>query len=168
MRPLILGMSCLVLGFVGGWVLKGGGGNRNNLPELSSEYRKVITTPPPARTTTSDGQETTSTQTDAALPAPDRSQVVMAILNATSVTGLAANKATQIRALGYETVSTGNADPSPGASVVYFRPSRRSSAEQAAKDFGIAQVTALPASGDVATAAAKFQAAHVIVVLRSQ
>jgi LytR cell envelope-related transcriptional attenuator len=165
-RPLILGMSCLMLGFVGGWVLKGGGGNRNNLPKLSGEYTKAVTTPPPARTVTGDGQ-TVSTQTDVALAAPDRSQVVIAILNATSTTGLAANKATQIRTLGYETVSTGNAPTTPGASVVYFRPSRRASAQQAASDLGIAQITPLPATGAISNAAAEFQGAHVVVVLRT-
>ncbi len=163
---MVLGMSCLVLGFVGGWVLKGGGGNRNNLPELSSEYLKAVTTPPPSKTVTGDGQ-TTDTQTDVALAAPDRSQVTVAILNATAVTGLAATKATQIRALGYETVSTGNAPTAEGVSVVYFRTSRRSSAEQAARDLGIAQVTPLPAAGPIASAAEQSQSAHVIVVLRS-
>ena len=166
-RPLILGMSCLVLGFVGGWVLKGGGGNRNNLPKLSGEYTKAVTTPPPARTVTGDGQQTTSTPTDVALPAPDRSQVAVAILNATSTTGLAANKANQIRTLGYQTVSTGNAPTTPGVSAVYFRPSRRSSAQQAASDLGIAQITPLPTSGAISNAAAEFQGAHVVVVLRT-
>ena len=80
-RPMVLGMSCLVLGFVGGWVLKGGGGNRNNLPELSSEYLKAVTTPPASKTVTADGQDTGTTQTDVALAAPDRSQVSVAILS---------------------------------------------------------------------------------------
>lgn len=164
-RPVVFGLSFLVLGFVGGWVLHGGGASRDVLPKVSEEYLKVATTPPPA-TTEADGS-TAAAPADDAIPPPDRSQVSIAVLNATTVNGLAAKKAAQLRGLRYVNVSTGNAPTSSGTSVVYFRPAQRSAARQAAGDLGIAAVEALPTSGPIAAAAEAVPQSRVLVVLRS-
>jgi hypothetical protein len=123
--------------------------------------------PPPPATSPSDttGTDTTGTAPSdtTALP-PDRSSVRLAVLNGTSVTGLAGRTATAAERLGYVNVPSSNAPAQTGGSIVYYRPGSRDAAVQAAQDLDIAgSVTPLPASGALAEAAPPD--ADVIVVL---
>jgi hypothetical protein len=168
----VLGVSCLVIGFVFGWVARGGGDGSSSLVDRPPPTQTVTTATPPATPSTStastgtspaDTTGTTGTTGTAPLP-PDRSTVRLAVLNGTGVTGLAGRTATTAEADGYVNVATGNAPAQSGASVVYFRPGSRDAAQQVAQDLEISGgVAALPAGGALAEAAPPD--ADVIVVL---
>jgi len=166
----VLGVSCLVIGFVFGWVARGGGDGSSSLVDRTPPTRTVTTTTTapststaPTGTSPSDTTGTTGTTGTAPLP-PDRSTVRLAILNGTGVTGLAGRTATTAEGDGYVNVATGNAPAQSGASVVYFRPGSRDAAQQVAQDLEISGgVAALPAGGALAQAAPPD--ADVIVVL---
>src|SRR5262249_24956310 len=79
-RPIVLAVSCLILGFVAGWVLHGSSDNTTALPSASVDT--TVTQPPP---------RTTSVPTE--VPPPPRSQVSLLVLNGTGQAGLAARTA---------------------------------------------------------------------------
>lgn len=169
LRPAVLGASCVVVGFVGGWVLHGGGASTSTIPKVSDDFAKSLTaqTPPSRTITVQDG----ATQgTGAEVPPPDRGTVTVRVLNATTVSGLAARQAERLRGIAYQNISTGNVPSAgqTGGSIVYFRAGQRPAATQVASDLLItAPPQALPASGPVAREAAAAPSAGVIVVLRS-
>jgi hypothetical protein len=157
LRPIVLGVSCLVIGFVFGWVVRGGGDGSSSLVDRPPPT-ETVTTPAtstqttPASTAPSD---TTPTGTAPTTPLPpDRSTVRLAVLNGTGVTGLAGRTATSAEGLGYVNVTSGNAPAQTGPSVVYYRPGSREAALQAAQDLDVAGgASPLPASGSLAEAA---------------
>lgn len=160
-RPVILAASCLILGFVVGWVLRGDGGKAVVLPPATAAQASTTATAPSI--------ETTSTA-PATAPAPvDRSTVTIAVLNASGVTGLAGKTSDRATGLGYAkaNVVVGNAPPQTGPSVVYFRPGARASARQVAKDLGIGQVAPLPANTSLTAQTPGASGSDVIVVLGS-
>lgn len=158
-RPVALVASCLVIGFVGGWVFRGDDGPVTVLaptaPIDSGDAGSVTTgdtsTAPGATTDVTTGATTTASAAPA--PPPDRTDITLVVLNSTSVSGLAASTADQAESLGYPAVATGNAPTSTGPSIAYFTPGRRSAAQRVAKDLDVATVTALPASGALADTA---------------
>jgi hypothetical protein len=158
-RPLILAISCLVLGFVGGWVARGGEENPVTLPEAGGE--PIVTTPvqppPPAVTET-------EPLPPAPPPLPERSEVALAVLNGTTQQGLAAQTATRAQGLGYTGATPGNAPAQAGPTVVYFRAGNEQIALRVAQDLGLssAQVQAFPEDGAFSEAPA---GAQVVVVL---
>ncbi|MGD9696485.1 MAG: LytR C-terminal domain-containing protein [Thermoleophilia bacterium] len=173
-RPLALVVSCLIIGFVGGWVLRGDDGPVTVLapPEPGTSTTGTTTTGTSTTATgTTTGASTTTAPTSSAqepaTPPPDRSQVSLAVLNGVGTTGLAGQTADQAESLGYASVATGDAPVQTGKpSIVYYRGDNEAAADRAGSDLGIAQVQALPAGGPVASAAqAAAPDADVIVVL---
>jgi hypothetical protein len=138
---IAVGVACLVGGFLAGWLTRGDGGEATVLPAVEAPAAPATT----ARTTT------------AAPPTPpapvEPADIRLAVLNGTSVAGLAAQTATRAQGVGYPSPVTGNAPTQPGPTVVYFRPGKRPAAQRVATDLGFPQVRALPASGPVFTAA---------------
>jgi hypothetical protein len=138
-RPVVLAASCLVLGFVGGWVLRGDGGKSIVLPTAPTDA--VATTPAKPRIVTAPTRK----------PAPPatvrRAGVTLAILNGSSVNGLAGTTSTKAVAAGYvqANITVGNAPPQTGPTTVYYRPGAGAAAQQAAKDLKIDKVLPVPA-----------------------
>jgi len=182
-RPVLLVVSCLIIGFVGGWLLRGDDGPVTVLaptPEGDQADVPVITTPggggggggtgttgtATTGTVTSGGGATApSTTTAPQEPAapPDRAEIALAVLNGTNTTGLAAQTAGEAEGLGYTGVTTGNAPTSTSPTIVYFRPGQRAAAQRVARDLQAGAVQQLPASGALADAAP--DGAQVVVVL---
>jgi hypothetical protein len=171
LRPIVLAVSCLVIGFVLGYVVRGGGDGSSALVE-----RPPATTAPaatePAGTTPADTTPagTTPSDTTATIPSttpelpPARSEVRLAVLNGTNVQGLAGRTATAAEELGYVEVTAANAPAQTGGSVAYYRPGSQAGAEMVAQDLDIlGGVLPLPAGGALAEAAPPN--ADVIVVL---
>lgn len=157
-RPLALVVACLVIGFVGGWMLRGDGGpvtviapqGSNDGPPADTAGRPTTQTAP----ATSPGTETAP---------PERSEIVLAVLNGTGTAGLAATNASKAESLGYQDVATGNAPSGSGPSVVYYRAGNESAAQRVSQDMQVAQVQPLPASGPLTDAAP--ETAEVVLVL---
>ena len=154
-RPVALVASCLVIGFVGGWVLRGDDGTVTVLapaaPADTGATGTVTTgggTTAPASTT---GAGSTTAPAAPAAP-PDRADISLAVLNGTNETGLAASVAGQAEGLGYSGVTAGNAPTTSEPSTVYYRPGQRAAAQRVAKDLQIGAVEALPGSGSLAAA----------------
>ncbi len=180
-RPVLLVVSCLIIGFVGGWLLRGDDGPVTVLaptPEGDQSQVPVITTPgggggggsATTGTTTGTGTSgggaaapsTTTAPQEPAAP-PDRADIALAVLNGTNTTGLAAQTAGQAEGLGYSGVTTGNAPTSTSPTIVYFRPGQRAAAQRVARDLQAGAVQQLPATGALADAAP--DGAEVVVVL---
>ena len=159
-RPLILGLSCAILGFVGGWVINKGNGPSVTIPKDNRNFSNAATAP--AGRTTTVQEQGSGTDTTAAVPPPDRESIVVAVLNGTSKGGLAATTAGRLRTIGYSRVSTGNVPTAPGQSTTYFRTGQRPAAGRVAEDLSLGQLlTALPATIEAPPAA------QVVVVLRA-
>jgi hypothetical protein len=179
-RPVALVVSCLVIGFVGGWILRGDDGPVTVLaptPEGEEAEVPVITTPGGGggggRTSTTGGTGTgttggTAAPTTTTAPAepaapPDRADIALAVLNGTNVTGLAAQTAGEAEGIGYVGVTTGNAPTSTAPTIAYFRAGQRAAAQRVARDLQVGAVQQLPASGALADAAP--DEAEVVLVL---
>jgi hypothetical protein len=179
---LVLAVSCLVLGFVAGWALRGGEDSPIIIPAAASEPTPTATVeapqpaPPPAASTdieTTSATDTTatgpSTVTETEPPAPEPtlpepSAIQAAVLNGSGVTGLAGETTTKMEGLGYTGVTPGNTAAQTGPTIVYFRPGGDNAARKVAQDlgYGLAQVKPLTNAALVAEAPAT---AQVIVVL---
>jgi hypothetical protein len=179
-RPVVLVVSCLIIGFVGGWIFRGDDGTVTVLaptPEGDQSEVPVVTTGGGGGGTATTGTATTGTGTSSgtvtAPPAttasqepaapPDRSTIAVAVLNGTTTTGLAAQTAGEAEALGYTGVTAGNAPTSTDPTIVYFRQGQRAAAQRVARDLQVSAVQQLPASGPLAQAAP--DGAEVVVVL---
>jgi hypothetical protein len=163
LRPLLLVISCLVIGFVAGWVLRGDDGPATVLapaaPEPAGEAPATTggTTTAPATT----APATTAPEEPAAPPARD--QIRLAVLNATDIQGAAGRVADEAESLGYTGVTAGNAPTTTDPDTVYYRAGQEAAADRVAADLQVDQVTALPASG--ALAAAVPGEAQVVLVI---
>ncbi|WP_217922792.1 LytR C-terminal domain-containing protein [Miltoncostaea oceani] len=166
-RPVALVASCLVIGFVGGWVVRGDDGPVTVLapaqPEDDGSADGGGATTAPGSTTGTTGTAPTTTAAEAPEPPPDRADIALGVLNGTGEAGLAARTAGQAESLGYVGVATGNAPGQSGPSVVYFRAGQRPAARRVARDLQIAAVRALPGGTSLGTEVP--EAADVIVVL---
>jgi hypothetical protein len=155
---VILGLSCLVIGFVGGWFLRGDGGNAKVLPAASSN---TATTTRPSATIVTASRPATPPRAVA------RGQVKLAVLNASSVTGLAGRTGDRAVRLGYvrANVVVGNAPPQTGESVAYYKAGSRARARQVARDLGLPRVAELPAGSSVTNLTPDAADSEVVVVL---
>ncbi len=131
-RPVVLAVSCLILGFVGGWVLAGVGGDEISLPNARVDV--TVDRPTPKTTTVAPAQD---------VPPPARADVVVGVLNGTTRTGLAASTATTLKGLGYTTVSVGTASAQSGPTVIYYREGAKAAADRLATDLQVETVTEL-------------------------
>lgn len=158
-RPVALVVSCLVIGFVGGWVVRGDDGTVTVLAPATGGDASD------AGSTTGEGAVTAPTTTRQAppTPLPARADIALAVLNGTDEGGAAGRTAAQAESLGYEGVTAGNAPTSTGPSIVYFRPGGRPAAGRVGRDLEIVGIRALPRSGALADAAP--DDADVVVVL---
>jgi hypothetical protein len=183
-RPVALVVSCLIIGFVGGWILRGDDGPVTVLaptPEGEQAEVPVITTPggggqgrtstsgtatggtgPGTGGTTATAPSTTTAPVEPTAP-PDRADISLAVLNGTNVTGLAAQTAGEAEGIGYVGVATGNAPTSTDPTIAYFRAGQRAAAQRVARDLQVGAVQQLPASGALAEAAP--DGAEVVLVL---
>ncbi len=151
-RPIALVASCLIIGFVGGWILRGDEGPVTVLAPaapVDSGATGSVTTGG-STTAPSPGSGTTPA---APTPPPDRADISLVVLNGTTENGLAGRVAAQAESLGYPGVTSGNAPTSTRPSIAYFAPKQRPAAQRVAKDLQIDLVQALPASGPLADAA---------------
>jgi hypothetical protein len=161
-RPLVLAASCLVLGFVGGWVLRGDGGKSVVLPAAPTDA--VATTPSRPRVVT------TPTARPPKAARVSRATVTVAVLNGSGVGGLAGKTSARAVSAGYaqDKVVVGNAPAQSGPSTVYYRPGARAAAQQAGRDLGIAKVLPIPtgtAGTDLISLTPEAASSQVVVVL---
>ncbi len=149
-RPVVLAVSCLILGFVGGWSLASVGGDEASLPDANVDVTVAAPTP-----------RTTTVETQVERP-PERSTVAVSVLNGTTRSGFAASTATQLKSLGYTTVTSGNTSARNGPSVIYYRETAKLAADQLAKDLQVATVTPI---GGTPIAQATPSTVQLVVVL---
>lgn len=161
-RPVALVAACLVIGFVGGWVVRGDDGPVTVLapaPTPDAADGGAVTSPGGSATTPAPATTAAAPPT----PPPARSEISLAVLNGTGEAGLAGRTAGQAESLGYTGVVSGNAPAQSGPTVAYFRAGERPAAARVARDLQIAAVRALPggdALGDEVP-----ETADVVVVL---
>ncbi|MGD9572742.1 MAG: LytR C-terminal domain-containing protein [Thermoleophilia bacterium] len=163
LRPVVLVVSCLVIGFVGGWIIRGDEGTVTVLPptpEADAGSGGTVTTPGGGGTTTT--PPATTEQEPPAAP-PERGEITVAVLNGTTEVGLAASTAGQAESLGYVGVTAGNAPTQSGPDVVYFRVDQRPAARRVARDLQIDAVRPFPGGGRLGDEVP--EDADVIVVL---
>ncbi|MEQ9336795.1 MAG: LytR C-terminal domain-containing protein, partial [Miltoncostaeaceae bacterium] len=100
-------------------------------------------------------------------PPPPRSQIALVVLNGTDVAGLAGDTALKAESLGYSGVVPGNAPTGTTPTTVYFAgPDAEPAARRVAADLEFEVIRALPAGGEIATAARDADPeADVVVVL---
>ncbi len=171
LRPVAIVVSCLVIGFVGGWVVRGDEGTVTVLAptqEDDSADGGTVTTPGGGGGgTTTSGSTTTAppatTEEEPPAAPPERSEISLAVLNGTDEVGLAASTAGQAESLGYVAVSSGNAPTAAGPDVVYFRVDQRPAAQRVARDLQISTIRPFPGGGQLGTEVPPD--ADVIVVL---
>lgn len=172
-RPVVLAASCLVLGFVAGWALRGGEESPIVIPQAAAEPTQTTReenppAPPPAATDTTATAPQTTTEVEPPPPPPptlpEAATIKVAVLNGSGVTGLAGRTATQIEGLGYSGVTPGNTTGQTGPTIVYYRPEQELAARKVAQDlgYGLSQVKELTAAVPAGEAPAD---AQVIVVL---
>ena len=164
-RPAALVAACLVIGFVGGWVVRGDDGPVTVLapaPADDSAQDPTITTPGGQGGGTATAPGGTTAAAEPAAP-PDRADISLAVLNGTDEVGLAARRAGEAEGLGYVGVVADNAPTTTSPSVVYYRSGQQAAGERVGKDLQIDAVRPLPASGALNAAAP--DDAEVIVVL---
>jgi hypothetical protein len=165
-RPLVLAASCLVLGFVGGWVIRGDGGKSVVLPSPTATATAPTATAPTATGPTG----RTSTAPPPAAPAVQRSNVTLAVLNGSSVTGLAARTEARAKSLGYAGANlvVGNAPTQTGPSTAYYRPGGKAAARLVATDLlkpAARRIAPLPNDGALTAQTPEAAASEVVLVL---
>jgi hypothetical protein len=126
------------------------GGDDVSLPDASVD----VTVQEPAPRTS-----TVATQAERA---PARNTVVVTVLNGTTRSGFAATTATQLKELGYSSVSTGNTPAQTGPTVIYYREAAKLAADQLAKDIQVDTVT--PLAGTPLAQSAPSSAQLVVVL----
>lgn len=158
-RPAIVVVSCLVIGFVAGWVLRGDEGTVTVLapPDTPADTGGATTGEAPATAPTTTAEEPP--------PPPAREEIRLAVLNGTDEAGLAGRTADQAESLGYTAVEAGNAPSTDDPPTVYHREGQRPAAQRVARDLQVDEVRPLPASGPLADAAP--EGAQVVLVLGS-
>lgn len=150
-RGVILAVSCLVLGFVGGWSLANIGGKTIALPDA----RLDVTVAEPNPITTAAAGET--------VPEPvDPKSVPILVLNASGVEGQAAEVQGILAGKGYTAVAVGNAAGVTG-NTVYYEDTVLEAATQVGTDLQITTVAPLAGTAIAGSAGD----AKVVVVLGS-
>ncbi len=152
-RPVVLVASCLVIGFVGGWVLRGDDGPVTILSPVASRDSGTSGSVTTGGGATAPSPTSTAPAPATPAPPPTRDEISLIVLNATRENGLAGRIAAQAESLGYSGVTAGNAPNTIDPSTVYFAPAQRPAAQRVARDLQINRVAALPTSGAVADAA---------------
>jgi hypothetical protein len=152
-RGLVLAISCLVLGFVGGWSVANLGGKTIALPDANLDV--TVAKPNPV---TSD--ETGQPSTGTASTAVDPKSLPILVLNASGVAGLAAKTKGLLTGKGYTSVSVDNGATVTGTTI-YYADTAQAAATQLGTDLQVTRTAPL-ADSSIATAAA---GAKLVVVL---
>ena len=147
-RPVLLGVSCIVIGFVIGWFARGDGGGVT-LPPVGTAIETTAT----VSTTGTTGTTATTDTTGATVSgAPARDQIKLVVLNGTETAGLAAKTQAQAEAIGYVNVGKGNAAVQP-TTIAYYRTGEDAAAKQVAADLGAQSEQPLVAGSTIESAA---------------
>ncbi len=172
-RPVLLVVSCIVIGFVIGWFARGDGGGVI-LPPVGAAIQTTATVPTTdttaitVDTTATTGTSTTgtSTTTDSTVSgAPARGQINLVVLNGTQTAGLAAKAQAQAQAIGYMNVGKGDS-PMQATTVAYYRTGQDAAAQQVAADLGAVSENPLVAGSTIESAAVTVQPdVDVVLVL---
>jgi len=178
-RPVLLVVSCIVIGFVIGWFARGDGGGLM-LPPVGQAIETTATVAPTDTTATSAATDTMGTTatvdttgttgttgtTDSTISgAPARDQIKLVVLNGTATAGLAAKTQSQAQAIGYVNVGKGNAAVQP-TTIAYYRTGQDAAAKQVAADLGAQSEDALVAGSTIESAAVTVQPdVDVVLVL---
>ncbi|MEI7520679.1 MAG: LytR C-terminal domain-containing protein [Thermoleophilia bacterium] len=175
-RPVLLAVSCIVIGFVIGWFARGDGGGVT-LPPVGQAIETTATVAPTDTTATSaaidtmgttatvDTTGTTGTTGSTISGAPSRDQIKLVVLNGTATAGLAAKTQSQAQAIGYVNVGKGNAAVQP-TTIAYYRTGQDAAAKQVAADLGAQSEAALVAGSTIESAAVTVQPdVDVVLVL---
>lgn len=178
-RPVLLAVSCIVIGFVIGWFARGDGGGLT-LPPVGQAIETTATVAPTDTTATSAAIDTmgtaatvdtsgttgtTGTTGSSISGAPARDQIKLVVLNGTATAGLAAKTQAQAQAIGYVNVGKGNAAVQP-TTIAYYRTGQDAAAKQVAADLGAQSEDALVAGSTIESAAVTVQPdVDVVLVL---
>jgi len=175
-RPVLLAVSCIVIGFVIGWFARGDGGGVT-LPPVGQAIETTATVAPTDTTATSaaidtmgttatvDTTGTTGTTGSTISGAPSRDQIKLVVLNGTATAGLAAKTQSQAQAIGYVNVGKGNAAVQP-TTIAYYRTGQDAAAKQVAADLGAQSEAALVAGSTIESPAVTVQPdVDVVLVL---
>lgn len=149
-RGLILAVSCLVLGFVGGWSLANIGGKTIQLPEARLDV--TVAKPNPVTGSVDPGGTT------AAAIDPKTAQIL--VLNASGVAGQAGRTQSLLTGKGYTAVNVDNASPVTG-NTIYYADTAKDAATAVGADL---QITTLEPLVGSAIADAAGDAAVVVVL----
>jgi len=164
-RPVLLAVSCIVIGFVIGWFARGDGGGVV-LPAVGTAVETTATAPAASTvaadttgttatvsTTGTTGTTATTDTTGATVSgAPARDQIKLVVLNGTETAGLAAKTQAQAEAIGYVNVGKGNAAVQP-TTIAYYRTGEDAAAKQVAADLGAQSEQPLVAGSTIESAA---------------
>jgi len=174
-RPVLLAVSCIVIGFVIGWFARGDGGGVT-LPPVGSAIQTTATVPATDTTaitmdttattgTSTTGVSTTDTTGSTVSGAPARGQINLVVLNGTTTAGLAAKMQVQAQAIGYMKVGKGNSPVQP-TTVAYYRTGQDAAAQQVVADLGAVSEKPLVAGSTIESAAVTVQPdVDVVLVL---
>lgn len=174
-RPVLLAVSCIVIGFVIGWFARGDGGGVI-LPPVGAAIQTTATVPATDTTaittdttattgTATTGASTTDTTGSTVSGAPARGQIKLVVLNGTSTAGLAGKAQVQAQAIGYMNVGKGNSPVQP-TTVAYYRTGQDAAAQQVAADLGAVSEKPLVAGSTIESAAVTVQPdVDVVLVL---
>ncbi len=178
-RPVLLVVSCIVIGFVLGWFARGDGGGVI-LPPVGAAIQTTATVPTTDTTaitmdttattgvsTTGTSTTGTSTTTDSTVSgAPARGQINLVVLNSTQTAGLAAKAQAQAQAIGYMNVGKGDSPVAQPTTVAYYRTGQDAAAQQVAADLGAVSERPLVAGSTIESAAVTVQPdVDVVLVL---
>ena len=163
-RPVLLAVSCIVIGFVIGWFARGDGGGVSRppvgtavettatVPAASTVAADTTGTTATVATTGTDTTGTTGTTGATVSGAPARDQIKLVVLNGTETAGLAAKTQAQAEAIGYVNVGKGNAAVQP-TTIAYYRTGEDAAAKQVAADLGAQSEQPLVAGSTIESAA---------------
>lgn len=168
LRPVAIVLASLVIGFVGGWILRGDDGTVTVLETGAQTHTNADggTGTGTGGTTGGTGTGATTAPSTTAPAPPTRAEIVLAVLNGTNVNGYAGQTATRAEALGYRNVAAGDAPKDTPSSTVYHVRGQQAAARRVARDLEIDAISPLPASGPIVTAANDANPdAQVVVVL---
>jgi len=164
-RPVLLAVSCIIIGFVIGWFARGDGGGVT-LPPVGTAVETTATVPATdtvavdttgtidttATTATVSTTDTTGTTGATVSGAPARDQIKLVVLNGTETAGLAAKTQAQAQAIGYMNVGKGNSPVQP-TTIAYYRTGEDAAAKQVAADLGAQSEQPLVAGSTIESAA---------------
>jgi len=151
-RGIVLALSCLVLGFVGGWSVANLGGKTISLPDATLDVTVAKANPVTSDDT---GQSNGTVST-----AVDPKTLPVLVLNASGVAGLAAKTKGVLTGKGYTSVSVDNGATVTG-NTIYYADTAQAAATQLGTDLQVTRTAPLADSPFAASAAG----AKLIVVL---